>query len=167
MPSQPTPRHPAGRRRVGVVRSGGQSGVDRAALDVARGLGLPIAGWCPKGGWAEDRPAPPGLLADYPELAETPSGDVGQRTVWNVRDSDATLVILPDLDTASAGTELTRQACADLCRPLFVLRDEVTAARGWLAALPPGSALNVAGPRESEAPGVYQRARDLLRQVLA
>ena len=163
MPNQPVP---AGRPSLGVLRSGGQSGVDRAALDVARELGLPIAGWCPRGGWAEDRPRPPGLLADYPELAETPSGDVAQRTIWNVRDSDATLLILPDPDTASAGTELTRRACADLGRPLFVLRDDVAAAREWLAALPPGSALNVAGPRESESPGAYQRAGNLLRRLL-
>ena len=57
--------------------SGGQSGVDRAALDVAIARGMPYGGWCPKGGWAEDFPEPPGLLAEYPHLAETPSTESG------------------------------------------------------------------------------------------
>ena len=54
------------------IRSGGQSGVDRAALDFARQHRIEICGWCPKGGWAEDSDVPPGLLEDYPELTETP-----------------------------------------------------------------------------------------------
>ena len=54
---------------------GGQTGVDRAALDVAIELGIPYSGWCPKGGWAEDLAAPPGLLAKYPRLKETPLPD--------------------------------------------------------------------------------------------
>jgi hypothetical protein len=69
------------------IVSGGQSGVDRAALDVAIARGIPYGGWCPKGGWAEDMPAPPGLLAHYPHLRETPSADPAERTAWNVRDS--------------------------------------------------------------------------------
>ena len=54
------------------IRSGGQTGVDRAALDTARKYGIEICGWCPKGGWAEDLPSSPGLLAEYPELRKTP-----------------------------------------------------------------------------------------------
>ena len=42
--------------RIKIIRSGGQTGVDRAALDVARELGIPVAGWCPKNGIAEDMP---------------------------------------------------------------------------------------------------------------
>jgi hypothetical protein len=68
------------------VRSGGQSGVDRAALDVAIAHSIPYSGWCPLGGWAEDFPTPPGLLAAYPQLTETPSAETEQRTAWNVRD---------------------------------------------------------------------------------
>ena len=83
-------------KRIRKIRSGGQTGVDRAALDAARQCGLKICGWCPKGGWAEDCPEPPGLLALYPELRETPSENVSQRTVWNVRDADATLIICPE-----------------------------------------------------------------------
>jgi hypothetical protein len=69
--------------------SGGQSGVDRAVLDVALARGIAYGGWCPKGGWAEDFPKPPGVLAKYPQLAETPLVDPAQRTEWNVRDADA------------------------------------------------------------------------------
>jgi len=70
------------------VVSGGQTGVDRAALDVASELGLPCGGWCPQGRKAEDGP----LVSRYP-LKETPSADYFQRTEWNVRDSDGTLVL--------------------------------------------------------------------------
>ena len=52
-----------------IIISGGQSGVDRAALDVAIARGIAYGGWCPKGGWAEDLAVPPGLLARYPLLA--------------------------------------------------------------------------------------------------
>lgn len=152
--------------RVAVVRSGGQTGVDRAALDVARELGLPIAGWCPRGGWAEDRTQPPGLLIDYPELAETPRRDPEQRTVWNIRDSDATLVVLPPDGTDSPGTALTLETAAALGRPLIVCEDDPDAVSAWLEGLGPGITLNVAGPRESEARGSYARARRLLRDVL-
>ena len=73
--------------------SGGQTGVDRAVLDVAIERGLAYGGWCPKGGWAEDFPKPPGLLAKYPQLAETPLADPAQRTEWNVRDADACMIM--------------------------------------------------------------------------
>ena len=74
-----------------IIVSGGQTGVDRAALDAAIARGIAYGGWCPQGGWAEDCPEPPGVLARYPLLRETPSADPAQRTEWNVRDSDASL----------------------------------------------------------------------------
>ena len=61
---------------------GGQSGVDRAALDAAIAAGVPHGGWCPAGGWAEDFPDPPGLRAAYPALRPTPSADPAERTDW-------------------------------------------------------------------------------------
>ncbi len=70
------------------IVSGGQTGVDRAGLDVALALQIPCGGWCPKGRLAEDGVIP----ADYP-LEETPSEGYVQRTEWNVRDSEGTLVI--------------------------------------------------------------------------
>jgi len=57
--------------KIASIRSGGQSGVDRAALDAARAAGIRIEGWVPEGGWAEDYPTPPGVLVLYPELRPT------------------------------------------------------------------------------------------------
>src|ERR1700728_4470550 len=99
--------------------SGGQSGVDRAALDVAIERGLPYAGWCPKDGWAEDFPAPPGVLAKYPQLQETPSADPAQRTEWNVRDADACLIIVEaGGSSVSDGTVLARELTQRYGKPL-------------------------------------------------
>ena len=62
------------------IVSGGQTGVDRAALDVAIDKGVAYGGWCPKGAWAEDLPDPPGLLDRYDRLQQTPLADPAQRT---------------------------------------------------------------------------------------
>ena len=70
------------------IVSGGQTGVDRAALDVGLAWGLPIGGWCPRGRTAEDGPIP----ARYP-LRETESAKYDVRTRRNVRDSDGTLIL--------------------------------------------------------------------------
>jgi hypothetical protein len=163
---------------IGCLRAGGQTGVDRAALDVALSRGLPYAGWCPAGGWAEDLPALPGLLAHYPHLTETPSTDPAQRTAWNVRDSHATLILVRGEELGrSPGTLFTRQ-CAELLylRPCVVvdlsLPGALDSAREWLAraAAVLGGAepvLHVAGPRESEAPGIYAAAREFLAGLLS
>jgi hypothetical protein len=155
---------------VGKVLSGGQTGVDRAALDAAVELGIPYGGWCPAGGWAEDMREPPGLLSRYRELRERASDDPAERTRLNVRDSDATL-ILTDGAPRSPGTELTRRAAAELGRPLAVVdlaepEQALALARGFLGSLPSRPALNVAGPRESQAPGIYAQAKALLETLL-
>ena len=102
--------------------AGGQSGVDRAALDVALARGIDYGGWCPKGGWAEDFPVSPGLLAEYPELKETPLADPAQRTEWNVRDADACLILVDagGVDI-SAGTTLAEDLAHRYRKPLLVL----------------------------------------------
>jgi Circularly permutated YpsA SLOG family len=149
------------------VVSGGQTGADRAALDAAGALGIPYGGWCPAGGWAEDLTEPPGLLRDYPLLSETPPGPPSTRTRWNVRDSDATLVLLPGQELPSGGTRLTVEVAAALGRPCLVTgaedREGVSA---WLGSRPDGLVLNVAGPRESEAPGLYAAVYRMLTAVL-
>ena len=86
------------------IISGGQSGVDRAALDAALAAGLELGGWCPKGRRAEDGP-----IADRYPLNETDCESYATRTRWNVRDSDATL-ILCDAEPAG-GTALTIECC--------------------------------------------------------
>jgi hypothetical protein len=156
--------------RIGRIVSGGQTGVDRAALDFAISRGVPYGGWCPAGGWAEDLTSPPGLLTLYPELRETPSRATRQRTRWNVRDSDGVVILLP-ASASSPGTDLTRLVAAELGKPSAVLDPiDLSAAsspfRQLLAALPDGAALNVAGPRESEVPGIYRSARAMLEALL-
>lgn len=156
---------------VARIVSGGQSGVDRAALDVALHLGIPYAGWCPAGGWAEDRLVPPGVREGYPLLRETASSAPAERTLFNVRDSDATLVLA---GAGSAGTTSAIEAAGELGRPVLVVRPaDVTAAaevvRAWLDALAADGAvvLNVAGPRASEWPAAYDVSAALLLAVLA
>jgi len=156
--------------------SGGQSGVDRAALDVALALGISYGGWCPSGGWAEDCPEPPGVLAEYPQLAETPSADPAQRTEWNVRDADACLIIAdaggPEV---SAGTVLAGELAHRYRKPLFVMKlgnaDAARQAALWLrvqqARHGAGLKLAVGGPREREAPGIYQRAHAFIAELMA
>jgi hypothetical protein len=141
------------------IRTGGQTGVDRAALDFALRHGLPYGGWCPRGGWAEDHPTAPGVLAAYPRLTETPSAVSEQRTAWNVRDSHATVILVRGDELGrSPGTLFTRQA-AELVflRPCLVVDiarpDAVGPAREWLTRTATGLGvaellLNVAGPRE-------------------
>ena len=150
-----------------IIRSGGQSGVDRAALDTARAYGIPICGWCPNGGWAEDFPSPPGLLAWYPELVETPLSRVEQRTVWNVRDSVATLIISPQSSSFSGGTRLTERAAEVFHRPLLTVHGpaDARAVALWLNSLENDLVLNIGGPRASECPSAYEETARLLSAV--
>lgn len=155
---------------LSVIRSGGQSGVDSGALDAARAAGVATTGWCPAGGWAEDRPSAPGLLVDYPELSETLSADPAQRTEWNVRDSDVTL-ILTGTGASSPGTALTERLAAGYDRPCLVVgaggaQDAVTWLRGLRAAAGRALVLNVAGPRESEWAGAYATSTGLVHEII-
>jgi hypothetical protein len=150
---------------VARIVSGGQTGVDRAALEFGRRVGIPIGGWCPAGGWAEDLLEPPGLLALFPELRATPSSDPSQRTEWNVRDSDATLVLTRG-GVRSPGTTATVDVAARLRRPHLVVDvGEPAIIDGWLRQLGGGLVLNVAGPRESEAPGIGRDVRATLEAL--
>lgn len=153
-------------RRVARIVSGGQTGADRAALDVAIELGIDYGGWCPSGGWAEDFPEPPGLLSAYPRLRATWEPDVTVRTRLNVRDSDATLVVW-DGRTPSSGTQWTIDAARAEGRPVLITDADVDETRAWLLGLGTGLVLNVAGPRESACPGTYARTAELLRALLA
>ena len=158
------------------IISGGQSGVDRAALDVAIERGLPWGGWCPKDGRAEDFPDPPGILARYRELRETPLSDPAQRTEWNVRDSDAILIVVDRTGlSVSKGTSAAKEWADCLSKPLLVVEvsqpDAATQVAVWLQELRrqfgADLKLGVGGPRESEAPGIYAIARRLLDAAFA
>jgi Circularly permutated YpsA SLOG family len=156
--------------KIAKVVSGGQTGVDRAALDAARAAGIAYGGWCPRGGWAEDHATAPGILSRYPDLRETPSSDPDQRTALNVRDSDATLILTrvrPDVD--SPGTKLTVDSSVRLGRPLMSIdlaeESNPESILKLVRTLPDRLTLNVAGPRESEAVGIYDQALALLRRT--
>ena len=157
------------------IVSGGQTGVDRAALDVAIERQMAWGGWCPKGGWAEDLPDPPGLLTKYPKLRETPLPHPLQRTRWNVRDSDATLIITEhDGLSVSIGTMRAHHCAHRYAKPLLVVQASAPAsadqAATWLgtqrARFGPHLTLGIGGPRESEAPGIYARAKALIVSIL-
>jgi hypothetical protein len=153
------------------IVSGGQTGVDRAALDAAIANSIDYGGWCPRGGRAEDMRRAPGVLARYPQLHETPLADPAQRTEWNVRDSDRLLVLLDRRGLSSRGTEHAIQHAGELGRPVLVLDlDESGAsvrAAAWFNECAQRSLkLCIAGPRESEAPGIYAKARDFLGELL-
>ena len=156
--------------RVTRIISGGQSGVDRAALDFAIDHAIPYGGWCPKGGWAEDFPDPPGVLSRYPDLRETLSSDTRQRTEWNVRDSDATLVLTRS-DAHSPGTLAGIAATETYAKPNLIVDieapDAIERIRAWLSANPHIHILSIGGPRESESPGIYRAALALLETTMA
>lgn len=153
------------------IVSGGQTGVDRAALDAAIERGIAYGGWCPKGGWAEDLTDPPGLLALYPGLRATPERDPRQRTEWNVRDSDKLMVLVDNAGLpVSKGTGFAVQCADRLGKPYLVIDldadDAVALALAWLGPSKGELALCVGGPRESEAPGIYGKACACLRALL-
>lgn len=156
-------RQRAGEPPLYKIVSGGQTGVDRAALDVALALGLVVGGWCPRGRRALDGP----LSNRYP-LTETPSADYAQRTEWNVRDADATLIL--HRGALSGGTLFTAEQVQRYGRPLLALdldeNPEPLSVWTWMAG-EGVRVLNVAGPREENAPGIYLQAKALLTLILA
>lgn len=147
------------------IISGGQTGVDRAALDVALELEFPCGGWCPRGRRAEDGP----LDMRYP-LRETTSFSYAERTRRNVRDTDGTLIIT--CGPPVGGTALTLHFARTMPRHRLVVdlqqKTAEQAAHGafhWIRAARLET-LNVAGPRASSAPEIYDAASALMRIVL-
>lgn len=143
------------------IISGGQTGVDRAALDVALKLKIPCGGWCPKGRKAED-----GIIdLKYP-LQETDSTEYTQRTEWNVRDSDGTLILT--WGQPQGGTLLTVQLAKKLNKPCLIINmentDDPNQIISWLKRKNI-EILNIAGPRQSFAPFVYQDSYIFLYKI--
>jgi hypothetical protein len=145
------------------IISGGQTGVDRAALDAALELGIPCGGWCPKGRKAED-----GVIPDRYPLEEASLADYPLRTALNVQDADGTLILT--WGPPAGGTLLTSKLARKHHKPSSMLDLSGTVdafrVRDWIQnhAI---RVLNVAGPRESEAPGIHDRALNFLRTVFA
>lgn len=150
--------------RINKLVSGGQTGVDRAALDVAIFLNLSHGGWCPAGRRAED-----GRIPDTYVLKETSERDYAVRTEKNVIDSDGTLILYRE--RTRGGTELTRKLALKHRRPLLCIDLEcpweraVETATEWLDEQGI-QVLNVAGPRESSCEGIGQQAEQFLVDAL-
>jgi predicted Rossmann-fold nucleotide-binding protein len=147
-----------------TIISGGQTGVDRAALDFALQRGYPHAGYCPPGRMAEDGAIPPRYL-----LQELETGGYRQRTKRNVQESDGTLILSPG--ECEGGTLATLQFALRFGKPHHVvdLAVESTPAQlqqtlEWIRQHQI-ERLNVAGPREERCPGVYQSALDYLLRL--
>lgn len=158
------------------IVSGGQTGVDRAALDAALAAGIEIGGWCPR-----DRRAEDGIIPLRYPLRETASRSYAVRTEWNVRDSDGTLILV--LDRISSGTRLTVDSAKSLHQPFRIehlcpdatpglLTEDLSCERrvaevaDWIR-LHQIKSLNVAGPRGSSRRDVYRKAFDFLSELFA
>ncbi|HEX8874571.1 MAG TPA: putative molybdenum carrier protein [Nitrosospira sp.] len=145
------------------IISGGQTGADRTALDWAIAHGIPHGGWCPAGRRAED-----GVIPERYCLRETPARGYRQRTQWNVRDSDATLIISLSAEL-TGGSLATREWANQVNRACL----HVYPCPEWRAGLHsfaethPIQILNVAGPRLSGASGIGQFVIEVLDEIFA
>ena len=145
------------------IISGGQTGVDRAGLDAAIFAKIEIGGYVPKGRLSEDGRVPEKYL-----MTETPSDDYPQRTILNVKSSDATLILYRE--KFNGGTKFTYECCIENNKPVFcvdifsesLLCNEMIIS--FLKQHKP-AVLNIAGPRESNSPGIYDAALKILKSV--
>jgi hypothetical protein len=148
------------------IISGGQTGADRAALDVAMELGIATGGWVPHGRRAEDGKIP----ARYSGLVETETDTYEHRTALNVRDADATLIF--HYGSPAGGTALTLRLAGASSRPCLAIDldavSEADAARQICVWLSDSAirTLNVAGPRASREPRIAAAVANVLRAAL-
>lgn len=147
------------------IISGGQTGVDRGALDAALAVSFPCGGWCPAGRKAEDGPIP----AKYP-VEELFGAGYEQRTRRNVLDSDGTLILY--FEELSGRTLKTFRYCEHLRKPVLKVNvaettvDQAATQVADFVRREQIGCLNVAGPRESRAPEVSQIANEIISLVL-
>jgi hypothetical protein len=145
------------------IVSGGQTGVDRAALDAGKELGLIVGGWCPKGRLAEDG----AINTSYP-LEESPSEAYSLRTEWNVRDSNGTLIL--HRGQIVGGTAFTKEMAVEYGRPCLCIElsseSKLMEVVDWVERYAIHT-LNVAGPRESAEPGIYSQAYRFLIEFIS
>jgi hypothetical protein len=144
------------------IVSGGQTGADRAGLDVAIRWGFPHGGWCPKGRKAED-----GMIGGQYQLVETPSASYLQRTEWNVRDSDAT-VIFTLSSKLSGGSKRTAEFAMKHRKPWIHVARQAASYEDPALTLQrfveenSVRELNIAGTRASKEPDVWRFAYETI-----
>jgi hypothetical protein len=144
------------------IVSGGQTGVDQAAILIATEIGIDIGGWCPKGGLDEKGE---NILNSYSSLKEATSTNPDERTKLNIQDSDGTLIIVltwPLAKKIKDGTRLTIEYAKEMKKPLLIIRldnkeDAGQRLREWVDENNI-KVLNIAGPRESNQPGIYKES---------
>lgn len=144
------------------IISGGQTGADRAGLDAGLEAGLPVGGYVPRGRLSED-----GQVPDKYPMTETGSKDYKSRTKRNILESDGTLII--NIGPMKGGTALTAKIAQENNRPLMIVQldddYQVGAVINWLEENRIQT-LNIAGPRESKLPGIHDKAKQFLKEVL-
>lgn len=145
------------------IISGGQTGIDQAALSVAMKAGIPCGGWCPEG-----RKCATGTIPLHFPLIEAPSARYPVRTRLNMRDSDGTLILC--VGTPNGGTALTIRLAKTMRKPVLVIDLATTPIdtafqifQEWFSRIKP-RVLNVAGPRESDFPGLFSKAERYLEK---
>jgi len=159
--------------QIQKIISGGQTGVDQAALRAAIASGIPIDGWCPPGHICED-----GIIPEEFPLKETPfekseeAPDLPRslRTEWNVRDSDGILILTKSIASLDPGTNFARQCCLHYNNP-YTIEDpsdplSLARSRKWIEANSI-AVLNVAGPSEKTEPGIGQLVYIFLMHLLS
>lgn len=143
------------------IVSGGQTGVDRAALDVAIALSIPHSGWCPKNRKAED-----GSIPSKYKLNETASESYEERTEQNVIDSDGTLIIVKDAPIG--GTLYTIEKAENHKKPYLISQsgqDDTQKITDWIVKNNILK-LNIAGPRASQTENIYNIAYEIVMSFL-
>jgi len=162
--------------KISKIISGGQTGADRGGLNAAIKLGIPHGGYCPSGRRAED-----GRVPHEYNLIETGSLEYPVRTLANIRASDGTIVFTQG--AAEAGSALTIHKCQGEGKPVLhlnlaspgiigLVNDEtnIQVIRDWLTYHLPDTGkgiLNIAGNRESKAPGIQKKVEELLIKVFS
>lgn len=150
-------------KKIRII-TGGQTGVDRTALDWAINHRVPHGGWCPLGRTAED-----GIIPMRYKLNETSLEDPRQRTEWNVRDSDGTVIFLASGEP-TGGTAFAQTCCKLTQKPCLILRknhETLDHAKQLTTFIEQNeiTLLNIAGPRSSEEPKLFSFVTDVLDRV--
>ena len=147
-----------------LIMSGGQTGVDRAALDFALENNINCGGWCPKGRIAED-----GVIDIKYPLIETEIADPALRTYRNVKNSDGTIIFVKN--KLDEGTGFAIDVAEQLNKPVYVvhlnmnIEDQEKGVFDWFLDNKIKK-LNIAGAKESSCPGIYKETKEFLNKFL-